>query len=189
MNDRRSGLRPTEPATLVVAALGAAAVVWLLIGRFYGSLPRLTWPPVFVIAAIAVFEVVVAQNTYARVHRRGTIAAPPRTPLGRLLGTSSEPVEPLTVARYAVLAKACSLAGAILAGLYGGMLAWLLVEASRLTAAAEDVPVAVGGVAASLGLVAAALALERACRVPEPPDDEPEDRPDLPADRDGDAGA
>jgi Flp pilus assembly protein TadB len=187
MNDRRGGLRPTEPATLVVAALGAAAVAWLLIGRFYGGLPRLTWSPVLVIAAIAVVEVVVAQNTYARVHRRGTVAAPPRTPLGRLLGTSSEPVEPLAVARYAVLAKASSLAGAILAGLYGGVLVWLLVEARRLTAAAEDLPAAFGGVVASLGLVAAALALERACRVPEPPD-ETGDRTDQPAEPDGDPG-
>src|SRR5690606_37579186 len=49
-------LRPTDPATLVVAGLAAAATGWLLISHFYGDLPRTTWFPVVVLAGVAVVE-------------------------------------------------------------------------------------------------------------------------------------
>lgn len=167
-------LRPTEPATLVVAGLAAAATGWLLISRFYGDLPRITWFPVVVVAGVAVFEAVLAQDTYARVHRKG-----PAPMLSRLRPgprPPRPPVQPLVVARLAVVAKASSLAGALFAGWYGGLLPWLLIESGRLTQAAAEVAPAIGGLVASLGLLAAALWLERACRVPKPPEDE--EKPD-----------
>jgi hypothetical protein len=149
---------PTRPATLVVAGLAAAALAWLMISRFYGEIPRLPWLPPLTIVALAVLEAYAAFNTKARIDRRP----------GR------EPVDPLAVARFVVLAKASSLAGAIFAGFYAGMLGWLLIERQRLSAAADDVPPATGGVVASLGLIAAALWLERACRVPKRPDEHEE---------------
>jgi hypothetical protein len=79
------------------------------------------------------------------------------------------PVDPLAVARYAVLAKASSLFGALSAGFSAGLLAWLALEPTK--AARDDVPAAVAGVVAALALVFAALWLERACRVPDQPDD------------------
>ncbi|MDT5023600.1 MAG: hypothetical protein QOE61_26, partial [Micromonosporaceae bacterium] len=81
-------------------------------------------------------------------------------------------VNPLLVARYAVLAKASSLAGAIFAGAYGGVAAWALSERGQLNVADADLPPSVAGLVGALALVAAALLLERACRVPEPPDDD-----------------
>lgn len=157
----RPRLGPTRPATLLVAGLAAAAVSWLLISRFYGNIPALPLLPTITLAALAVLEGYVAINTRARIERKP----------GR------EPVDPLAVARYVVLAKASSLAGAIFAGAYAGVLGWLLIERTR--ASSSDIPAATAGLVASLALVGAALWLERSCRVPEQPDSEKEsDKPD-----------
>ncbi|HET8660713.1 MAG TPA: DUF3180 domain-containing protein [Micromonosporaceae bacterium] len=150
---RTPTMGPTSLATLVVAALAAAALSWLGISRFYGEIPRLTWLPVVTLVALAAIEGYSAFATKARIDRR-----PGRTP-----------VDPLLVARLVVLAKASSLAAAIFAGLYGGAAVWLMLE-RQLAVAAADLPVAAGGLAASLALGVAALLLERACRVPRPPD-------------------
>jgi hypothetical protein len=155
-------MRPTSISVLVVAGLAAAAVAWLLLSIFYADWPPLPWLPIIVIAALAVMEGYLAQNTAARVQRK------PGAPR----------VDPLAVARYAVLAKASSLAGALYAGFSAGVLAWLLLEPTR--AARDDVPAAIGGVVASLALVGAALWLERSCRVPDQPDHSDSDEPDRP---------
>jgi hypothetical protein len=147
---------PTRPATLLVAGLAAAAVAWWLISSFYTDIPSLPWLPTVTLAALAVLEGYVAVNTRARIERRP----------GR------EPVDPLAVARFVVLAKASSLAGAIFAGFYAGLLGWLLLERTR--AANNDIPAASAGLVASLALVGAALWLERSCRVPKRPDGEKE---------------
>jgi Protein of unknown function (DUF3180) len=147
---------PTRPATLVVAGLAAAAVAWWIISSFYGDIPSLPWLPTVTLAALAVLEAYVAINTRQRIERRP----------GR------EPVDPLAVARYVVLAKASSLAGAIFAGFYAGLVGWLVLERTR--AAGNDIPAATAGLVASLALVGAALWLERSCRVPKRPEDDNE---------------
>ncbi|NIL42481.1 DUF3180 domain-containing protein [Salinispora arenicola] len=159
---------PTRISTLVVAGLAAAAVAWLLISfLYYDYLPDdLPWLPVVTLAALAVLEGYAAVNTRARIERRP----------GR------EPVNPLLVARFVVLAKASALAGAIFAGFYAGLTGWLFVESTE--AAVNDRNVAVGGLLAALALVAAALWLERSCRVPEREDDEDRE----PGDREGRTG-
>jgi hypothetical protein len=161
MSERRPALRPTDPATLLVAALAAAAVAWLLISNLYQRMPPLGWPPVIVIGGLAAFEAVIARNTWARIHRLP--GAPARAESAR----TAEPVEPLTVARFAVLAKASSVAGALFAGFHAGLVPWLLIEAGRLPDAAADLAPAVAGLLVSAALVAAAWWLERACRVPD----------------------
>jgi len=148
-------MRPTSPASLVVAALVAAAGSWLLINRFYGDLPRLNWLPGLTLGALAGAEGIAAFTTKARIDRR------PGTPR----------VDPLLVARFVVLAKASSLAGAIFAGVYGGALLWALAEQGRLLIAEQNLGPSVAGCVGSLALTAAALLLERSCRVPDPPDD------------------
>lgn len=149
-------LGPTRPATLVVAGLASAAVAWLLISRFYGDFPQLPWLPTVMLAALAVLEGYAAINTRARIERR----------------PGQDPVNPLVVARFVVLAKASSLVGAIFAGFYAGLVVWLAIERTR--AATNDLPAGVAGLVAGLALVVAALWLERACRVPEPPEENPE---------------
>jgi hypothetical protein len=150
-------LHPTSLATLVVLALGTAAVAWVLVANYYGDIPPIPWLPAFTIFALAAFEAFLARTTKARIDRRPGAA----------------PVDPLAVARYVVLAKASSPAGAIFTGLYGGTLVWLVAR-SDLTHARADIAPTATGLVAALALVAAALWLERSCRVPKPPD---EDKP------------
>jgi hypothetical protein len=153
-------LRPTDPWTLLVVGLAAVALGWVLVSRYYGSFPQIPWLPGFTVFAIAIGEAVLARTTKARIDRRPGAAR----------------VEPLAIARYAVLAKASSLAGSIFAGFYVGLLVWLLAQRGRLTAASADIAPTVAGVVAALALVAAALWLERACRVPKRPEDD--EKPD-----------
>ncbi len=148
-------LHPTSIATLVVLALGTAAVAWVLVANYYGDIPQIPWLPAFTIFALAAFEAFLALTTKARIDRR------PGAP----------PLDPLAVARYVVLAKASSPAAAIFTGLYSGLLVWLLAR-SDLTHARADVPPTATGLVASLALVGAALWLERSCRVPKPPDED-----------------
>ena len=150
-------MQPTNPGTLLVAGVAAAAVAWLVVDNYYGSLPRLPWLPPVSIFALAVVEAVMARTTKARIeHRPGTAR-----------------VDPLSVARFVVLAKASALAGALISGAYLSVAGWLVLQRGRgLTAAADDTPAAVAGLVGGLALVVAGLLLERACRVPPRPDDD-----------------
>ena len=151
-------LRPTSISVLIVAALAAAAVGWLLVSFSYSRLPALPWSPGLVLGVLAVAEGLLAQNTSARIQRkRGTI-----------------PVEPLVVARYVALAKASSLVGALSAGFSVGLLTFLAMQPTD--AAHSDLPTAGIGAITALMLVGAALWLERSCRIPEQPDKKDEDK-------------
>lgn len=152
---KRPSLRPTRGSTLVVAGLTTAAMSWLLISRFYGEIPRMPWLPGFTMLALAALEFGAAVNTKARIDRRA----------------GTEPVDPLLVARYVVLAKASALAGALFTGMYAGMSLWLFTERGRNVAAESDLPPALLGLLGAVALMTAGLFLERACRVPPPPRD------------------
>jgi hypothetical protein len=146
-------LEPTRPATLIVAVLATAALAWLGISNFYGEMPTLPWLPPLTMLGLALVEGVTAWTTKARIDRKpGTV-----------------PVQPLVVARYVVLAKASSLAGALFGGLYLGLTSWLVAQRATLAKTGDDLPQAAVGLAGSVALVIAALWLERACRVPAPP--------------------
>ncbi|MFY1696495.1 MULTISPECIES: DUF3180 domain-containing protein [unclassified Solwaraspora] len=154
-------MEPTRASTLVVAALAAAAVGWWVISTWYVRMPVFPWLPSVTLAALAVLEAYAAVNTRARIDRR----------------PGQDPVNPLLVARFVVLAKASALAGAIFAGFYAGLVLWLFIQQTR--AADNDLPAAVSGLAASLALVAAAVWLERACRVPDQPEDSDAPQPPV----------
>ena len=155
----RPRMGPTQPATLVLAALVAAALAWLLVSMTYASLPDVPWTPTAVLAGLGVLEGYLALNTRARIQRK------PGHPS----------VDPLAVARFAVLAKASSLVGSIFGGFFVGLLIFLIFK--HTDAAHHDLPAAIGGVVGSIILVIAALFLERACRVPKR-DDEDENHDD-----------
>jgi hypothetical protein len=155
---QRPRLRPTSPATLVVAALVAAAIGWLFIANDYSDFPRVTWLPGIITAGLGVLEIIAALTTKARIDRR----------------PGTEPVDPLTVVRYVVLAKASSVVGALFCGFFGAVAVWLFTSRGRLAAAVTDLPPALGGFFGAVLLLIGALLLERACRVPPQPDeDEP----------------
>jgi hypothetical protein len=158
-------MRPTSVSVLIVAALAAAAAGWLLLSFSYSLLPQLPWSPVVVLAVLALAELLLAQNTSARIQRK----------------PGALPVDPLAVVRYVALAKASALVGALSAGFSVGLLAWLVLEPTK--AAHADRPIAIGGLAAAALLVGAALWLERACRVPPDPDRKDENDSDRPPGR------
>ena len=153
-------LRPTNPATLIVAALAAAAVGWLVIAHDYGGFPTITWLPTIILAFLGVLEVVVSINLKARIDRK-----PGTTPL-----------EPLVAVRWVVLAKASSVAGAIFAGFFGAVTLWLFGQPhGPLSAPGRDLPPALSGAGAGLILLVGALLLERSLRVPPRKDEDDED--------------
>jgi hypothetical protein len=157
-DQQKPRLRPTNPATLVVAGLGAAAVGWIMIARDYNDFPSLTWLPTFITLGLAILELIAARATKARIDRL----------------PGAMPVDPLVAVRYVILAKASSIVGAVFAGFFGAVALWLLAERGRLAAASGDLPPAIGAFGGAVVLLIAALLLERSCRVPPRPDDENE---------------
>jgi hypothetical protein len=155
-------MTPTRPSTLVLSGVLAALCGFVLIGRVYGSIAALPWPPLATLLLLAVAEFVTALATRARIARR----------------PGTRPVDPLVVVRLAALAKASSLVGALAAGVFLGTTGWLLMRRAELAAAGTDLPVSIGGVVAGLLLLIAGLLLERACRIP-PHEEDPDDEFDL----------
>ncbi|WP_344618182.1 DUF3180 domain-containing protein [Dactylosporangium salmoneum] len=143
-------MEPTSPATLVVAALATTALAWIVISNFWNSLPTLPWLPPLTLIGLAIFEGIEAYSTRNRILRK----------------EGAGPLQPLVIARYAVLGKASALVAALFGGMYIGLATWLLTQRGVLAKVSENLPQALLGVAGSIVLIAAALWLERACRVP-----------------------
>lgn len=153
-------LRPTSVAMLAVAAVVAGVGGWVLFGKFYSDLPRLSVIPALTLLVLSVVESIAAGSTRARINRR----------------PGTEPINPLAVARYVLVAKASAAAGALFTGAYGGVLLWVWTRRGELAAAGADVlPAALGWVFSVL-LTAAALWLEYSCRIPRRPDEDSPDR-------------
>jgi hypothetical protein len=111
-----------------------------------GAAPTVGWIPVLALFLVAAILAGVAWSTYRTLQTRG-VRLPPHQAVNRL-----------------VLAKACALAGAVVAGGYlGYALSWVGVGEGEL-AQQRLVRSVLAGVA-GLVIVVASLTLERACRV------------------------
>jgi hypothetical protein len=141
---------------LLLSALGAGVVGWLWFQTSYDSFVSLPTYAAVTAGLMAVFELVLAK--VVRDKLRG--------------GGRGRQMHPLQMARAAALAKASSLAGALLLGLYAGFFVWLVPDADRAASKSDDALVAGLSGLACLVLVVAALLLERACRTPPPPDED-----------------
>jgi hypothetical protein len=152
-------VKPTRARDLVAVFVVLAVGMWVLADSLYRRLPP--FPPSAPVSlfVIAVFEGYTAQAIRARLDGR------PRT----------KPIMPIIVARYAALAKASSLAGAIAAGVWAGFLVYAALHRSSVRTAGSDVVVSALGAIAGLLLVVAALRLEASCRVRHPPEPPPDD--------------
>ena len=161
-------MRPVSRRDLVVVAVGLALASWLVVRATYGSLPPLRWWLPLPLAVLAVAEALGARTLRSRLaaertaRRGGQRGAEPGAPLVR-------PVEPMLVARLAVLSQASAYVGAVFAGAWAGVLLHVAPAVSRLEAAGSDTVTAVVGVLCAAGLTGAALWLESVCRVPPDP--------------------
>ena len=167
-------MSPVSRRDLVVLAVGIAVASWLLVRAFYGDLPPLRWWLPAPLALLAVAEAGGARTLRDRLSalRAARAAGRGRAPEGALPPVPARPVEPMLVARLAVLAQASAYVGAVFTGLWVGVLAHVGPAVGRVGAAGSDTVTAVLGVLASAGLVAAALWLESVCRVPPSDEDE-----------------
>ncbi|TFV90572.1 DUF3180 domain-containing protein [Blastococcus sp. CT_GayMR16] len=165
-------MTPIRRRDLVVLTAGLAVASWLLVRAYYGELPRLDWWLPLPLAVLAVAEAFGARTLRIRLtalrearaaHIRGG-AKPPTGPV--------RPVEPMLVARLAVLAQASAYVGAVFTGIWIGVLIHVAPALRRLQAAGSDTVTASVGIVCSAALVAAALWLESVCRVP-PEDSDP----------------
>ena len=168
-------LKPVRRRDLAVLALGLALAAWLVVRAEYGALPPLRWWLPLPLAALAVGEALGARTLRARLaaERRARASARRGEAQAADAGTSPalvRPVEPLVVARLAVLAQASAYVGAVFAGIWAGVLLHVGPAVGRLQSAGGDSVASVFGVLSAVGLVAAALFLESACRIP--PDDD-----------------
>lgn len=147
-------MTPTRLRTLAALAVVTGVLGWFVIDVRTGDLLALPYLAPITTGLIALFELGLAKVVADKVRRR----------------SRGRPMHPLQVARALVLAKASSTTGALLVGLYGGLLVWFL-QHDALRVASSNATVAGVSAGASLTLVVAALLLERSCRTPEQPQD------------------
>ena len=146
-------MKPTKIRTLALTALVSALAVWLLLHLVYASLPALPWTTVPALLLLALAEVVSGRNVRSR-----------------LRGSGGTRIPPIAVARMAALAKASSLAAALIGGLAVGFLVYVLASLDK-SAYRSDAVVAGVTLVSAMALVLAALYLEQGCRVPTRRDD------------------
>jgi Protein of unknown function (DUF3180) len=155
-------MKPTKVRTLALTALVSAVVVWLLLHLAYVSLPPLPWTAVPALLLLALAEAVSGRNVRSR-----------------LRGSGGTRIPPIAVARMAALAKASSLAGALIGGLAAGFLIYVLASLDK-QAYRSDAVVSGITLVSAMALVLAALYLEQGCRVPTRRDDDDDTVPPPP---------
>jgi hypothetical protein len=150
-------VKPTRIRDLVAVLVVVGFGMWLLADTLYRRLPA--FPPS---APVSLFLIAVFEG-YTSVAIRARLDGRPRT----------KPIMPIIVARYAALAKASSVAGAIAAGVWAGFLVYAALHRNEVRTAGRDILVSALGALAGVLLVVAALRLEGACRVRRPPEPPP----------------
>ena len=146
-------MKPTRVSTLVIIAVVCAAAGWLLLRAVYTKLPPLPWTGVPALLIAAVAEAWMGRDIKVRI-------------AGRRPGL--KPVEPLFASRMVALAKASSVAAAIIAGFAAGF-AFYLAGSLNASTPRQDALTAVITFVAAILLACAALYLEYCCRVPGDP--------------------
>jgi len=149
-------LRPTRRSLLFGIAVVGGSVGWagaLLIDDLGRPLPRVptSAPTVLLLFAAILFAVALTSRSRLRAWRE-------RRPGAR-------PLDPLTIARYAVLARASSPVGAGVAGLYAGYALFLLPGLGK-PGRRHLLEMSLFALFAGLAVGIAALFLERVCRLP-----------------------
>jgi len=147
----------TRPRDLIVVAVVAALLAYLLVRLSYQRIPPLPRFAGLAAALVGIGEAV------AGFGLRRRIQPPERTTAGI---PTRKPVPPLTAARAVMTAKATSLAGAAVAGLWIGLLLYVLPSWSAVAAAQADGITGIIGLAGAVIMIGGALYLEYCCRAP-----------------------
>jgi hypothetical protein len=159
---------PIRRRNLAVLAVGLTIASWFVVRAVYGSIPRLDWWLAVPLGVLAVAEALGTRTLRARLtaEREARRSPERRGATGSRTTGPVRPVDPLLVARLAVLAQASAYAGAVFLGIWLGVLVYVAPQVHRLEAATGDLVASVVGVVCAGGLVLAALWLESACQVP-----------------------
>jgi hypothetical protein len=169
-------VKPTRISTLVIIAVVCAAAGWLLLRAVYAKLPPLPWTGVPALLIAAVAEAWMGRDIKARIAARRGVGQEARRGSGQGTGrgqgarSGPKPIEPLFVSRMVALAKASSVAAAIIAGFAAGFDFYLAGSLSASTPR-QDALTAVFTFVAAILLACAALYLEYCCRVPGDPEE------------------
>ncbi|GAB3296709.1 DUF3180 domain-containing protein [Parasphingorhabdus pacifica] len=145
----------TQARQLIAVALVGAVLAYLGIRVSYGALPTLPMLAGATLLLLALVDVVLAVVVRPRIKRRA----------------GTEPLESLTAARLVALAKTSSLAGAIMGGVWIGLLLFLVPRMEVLEAARSDTASAGIGLFSAVALIGAGLWLENCLRNPDEPEE------------------
>lgn len=144
-------------------ALAAGVLSWGA-ARLWDSRDSLPTVPVAAPIVLALIAAVLGATAYSL--RSRLKAQRDRQP-------GAKGVDPLLAARAVVFGQASALVAALVAGMYGGVGAFLLTQLE--VPARRDQAIYAGfSVVASIAVIVAALVLERVCKIPDDSDDDPE---------------
>ncbi len=149
---------PTRKRDLALTVVGVALISYFAVIGLYRWFPPLTLWTGLSLAAVALAEAVCGR--YVRV----------KISAGEI-GAGGGRLHPIAVARCVVIAQASAWVGAVVAGWWIGVLAYLLSRRGELRVAAADTSGAAVAAACALALIVAALWLQHCCKSPnEPPE-------------------
>ena len=139
-------MRRTSVTDLLAPFLVVGLLSYLLLRRYYDSLPNLQFAVAVPIVALAVVESIAARRVRAAIMHR----------------PDARPMTALAIARALALAKASALVAAGLLGALAGLLLRVLPDFGDVDAARHDTYVGIAWLLSAGLLLAAALILERA---------------------------
>jgi len=154
----------TRPRDLLVVAIVAVVLGYLLVRLSYQRIPPLPRFAGVAAALLGIGEAIAGYGIRSRIRPRSGYQQREQAGAG---GPARKPVPPLTAARAVMAAKATSLAGAAVAGLWIGLLLYVLPSWSEVAAAQSDGITAIIGLVGAAIMTGGALFLEYCCRAPD----------------------
>ncbi len=147
---------------VLVGLFAVAGVLSWAAARLWDSLGTLPSVPVAAPIVLAVIAVVLAATALS-------LRARLRAQRERRPGAKG--VDPLLAARAVVFGQASALVAALVAGMYGGVGVFLLIDGLDVPARRDQAIYAAASVLAGACVIAAAFFMERVCKLPEDDDE------------------
>lgn len=158
-------MTPTRKRDLALAVVVTTLISYVGVHILYQWFPPLTVWTGLSLGAVAVGEAAWGGYVRAKVNA-GEI------------GVGAPRLHPITVARSVVIAQASAWVGALVAGWWFGVLAYLLPRRAELRVAAADTAGAAVAALCAAALVVAALWLQHCCKSPPDPSENADTAPE-----------